>query len=180
MAPVETDAATRSNSLPIAMFGGQILLVSGLTTYVLYTTRRAAKAQPPSTKTRIQDPARRRNAFVFSTLALLSLASVTTFAVLWRAISYVEWAEHRNHQFPGGIWSGWYGTGEEQGWHLGDWITDIDLLRQSDAVTIRKPEGFLYTCQYAVGLLASSLFMGVEGNHPMLSVSVLHLYLYKL
>ena len=57
-----------------------------------------------------------------------------------------------------------------QSWHLGDWITDIDLLRQSDAVTIRKPEGFLYTCQYAVGLLASSMFMGVEGSHHLLSL----------
>ena len=174
MAPVETDAATRSNSLPVALFGGQILLVSGLTAYVLFTARRAAQAQPPSTRTRTQYPARRRHAVIFSVLAFLSLASVTTFAVLWRAISYVQWAEHAHHQTPGGIWSGWYGTGEGEGWHLGDWITDIDLLHESDAIAIRKPEGFLYTSQYAVGLLATSIFMGVQGKHHLLRSTLRH------
>lgn len=54
---------------------------------------------------------------------------------------------------------------------MGDWITDIDLVRQSDAVAIHKPEGFLYTSQYAVGLLASSIFIGVEGHRRNLSPS---------
>lgn len=171
MAPVDTDAATRSNSLPIAAFGGQILLVTGLTAHVLLTTRRAAKSLPPSTRTRSQDPARRRHAITFSILAFLSLASVTTFAFLWRAISYLQWADHANHETPGSIWSGWYGTGEEGRWHLGDWITDIDLVRQSDAVAIHKPEGFLYTSQYAVGLLASSIFIGVEGKKTTMNLT---------
>ncbi|KAF1844336.1 uncharacterized protein K460DRAFT_317782 [Cucurbitaria berberidis CBS 394.84] len=169
MAPVDTDAATRSNSLPIALFGGQILLVSGLTAHVLLTARRAAKSLPPSTRTRSQDPARRRYAITFSILAFLSLASVTTFAILWRAVSYVRWAEHGNHWTAGSLWNGWYGTGDDGRWHLGDWITDIDLLRESDAVAIMKPEGFLYTSQYFVGLLASSIFMGVEGHRRNLS-----------
>lgn len=163
MAPVEIDAATRSNSLPIALFGGQILLVTGLTTHVLLTARRAAKALPPSTSTRSQDPVRRRHAITFTIIAFLSLLSVTTFAALWRALSYVNWAEHANHGTPGNIWSGWYGTGDDEHWHLGDWLTDIDLLHESDLVGVMKPEGFLYTSQYFVGLLASSVFIGVEG-----------------
>ena len=164
MAPVDTDASARSNSLPIALFGGQVLLVTALTARVLLTTRRAAKSQPPSTHTRSQDPARRRHAFVFSVIALLSLLSVGSFAFLWRAISYVRWAQHNNQEIPGSLWSGWYGTGEEGRWHLGDWIADIDLVREFDAVGIMKPEGFLYTSQYFVGLIASSIFMGAEGT----------------
>ena len=165
MAPVDSDAAARNNTLPIVLFAGQALLVAGLTTNVLHTTRRAAKSLPPSARTRSQNPLRRRNAVVFSILAFLSLASVTTFAVIWRAISYIEWADQGNHEIPGGLWMGWYGTGEEGlgRWHLGDWIVDIDLTHELDAITVLKPEGFLYTSQHFVGLIASAIFMGVEG-----------------
>ena len=98
----------------------------------------------------------------FSIIALLSLLSVGSFAFLWRAISYVRWAEHNKHDIPGSLWGGPYGTGEER-WYLGDWIADIDLVREFDAVGIMKPEGFLYTSQYFVGLIASAIFMGAEG-----------------
>jgi len=168
MAPVDTAVSSRSNSLPIALFGGQVFLVAVLTARVLFTTWRAAKAQPPSTRTRSQDPARRRHAITFSIIALLSLVSVGSFAFLWRAISYVRWAEHHKHNIPGSLWSGSYGTSEGR-WHLGDWIADIDLVREFDAVGIMKPEGFLYTSQYFVGLIASAIFMGAEGRRRNLS-----------
>jgi len=163
MAPVDTAVSSRSNSLPIALFGGQVFLVVVLTARVLFTTWRAAKSQPPSTRTRSQDPARRRHAMTFSIIALLSLLSVGSFAFLWRAISYVRWAEHNKHDIPGSLWGGPYGTGEGR-WYLGDWIADIDLVREFDAVGIMKPEGFLYTSQYFVGLIASAIFMGAEGT----------------
>lgn len=152
-----------------------MLLVSALTAHVLLTARRAAKALPPSTRTRTQNSTRRRYAIVFSTLALLSLASVSTFAFIWRAISYVRWAEKGHHETPNSLWSGWYATGTEARWHLGDWVKDIDLVREFDAVGIMKPEGFLYTSQYFVGLLASAIFMGAEGmlmTSPRLQGSV--------
>lgn len=171
MAPVETDAASRSNNTPILLFGGQSLLVAGLTAHVLLTTRRAAKALPPSTRTRTQNELRRRHARVFTAIAALSLVSVTAFSVIWRVISYVHWAELGEHKTPGSLWQGWYGTGEEGvgNWHLGDWIKDIDLMQESDAVAILKPEGFYYTAQHFMGLLASSIFIGVEGHRRNLS-----------
>ena len=171
MAPVETDAASRSNNLPILLFGGQTLLVAGLTAHVLLTTRRAARALPPSARTRSQNDLRRRHARIFSAIALLSLASATTFSLVWRAISYVQWAELGNHETPGSLWQGWYGTGEKGvgNWHLGDWIKDIDLVREADAVAILKPEGFYYTAQHFMGLLASAIFVGVEGHRRNLS-----------
>ncbi|KAF9695657.1 hypothetical protein EKO04_006364 [Ascochyta lentis] len=171
MAPVETDAASRSNNLPILVFGGQTLLVAALTAHVLLTTRRAAKALPPSTRTRSQNEVRRRHARIFSAMALLSLATVTTFSVVWRVISYLQWAELGNHETPGSLWHGWYGTGDAGGgnWHLGDWIKDIDLVAESDAVALLKPEGFYYTAQHFVGLLASAIFIGVEGHRRNLS-----------
>ena len=171
MAPVETDAASRSNNTPILLFGGQTLLVAGLTAHVLLTTRRAAKALPPSTRTRAQNDVRRRHARVFSAIALLSLASVTAFSVVWRVISYVHWAELGEHKTPGSLWQGWYGTGDDGvgNWRLGDWIKDIDLMQESDAVAILKPEGFYYTAQHFTALLASSIFFGVEGHRRNLS-----------
>lgn len=166
MAPVEPDVLARSNVLPVSLFAGQVLLVLGLTTKVLITTRRAAQALAPTTTTRVQQTFRRRHALLFSTLAFLSLTSVTAFAVIWRASSYLEWAANGNHESPGSLWTGWYGTGDEGvgKWRLGDWLSDKNLIVESDAVAVARPEAFLYTSEHFVGLLAASMFMGVEGE----------------
>ncbi|KAF1922468.1 uncharacterized protein M421DRAFT_426867 [Didymella exigua CBS 183.55] len=171
MAPVETDAAARSNNLPVLLFGGQTLLVAALTAHVLLTARRAAQTLPPATRTRSQNHVRRRHARVFSALALLSLASVATFAVVFRVISYVQWAELGSRPTPGSLWQGWYGTGEHGvgAWHLGDWARDVDLVRESDAVAVLNPAGFFYTAQHFTALLAASIFIGVEGHRRSLS-----------
>lgn len=168
MAPVDN---AKSNSLPIALFGGQVLLVAALTVNVLVQTRRAALSLPPSTRTRSQNATRRRNAVVFSLLAAASLATVGSFAFIWRAISYVRWAENEHYATPNSIWAGWHASGSLPRWHLGDWISDIDLVREFDQVGIMKPEGFLYTSQYFVGLLATAIFMGAEGRRRNLSTS---------
>jgi hypothetical protein len=166
MAPVEPEASARNNLFAYAPFTSHILLVIGLTVHVLRVARRASKSLPPSTTTRSQQPLRRNYAILFSVLAALSLASVTTFAVFWRAISYAQWAESGAKNSPNGLWTGWYGTGEEGRLYLGDWIRDIDLRKAADKVAISTPEGFLYTSQHFLGLLASSIFFGVEGIHP--------------
>ncbi|KAF2026771.1 hypothetical protein EK21DRAFT_73409 [Setomelanomma holmii] len=173
MAPVEPEAHARNNLFAYAPFTGHIALVIGLTVHVLRVARRASKSLPPSTTTRTQQPLRRNYAIFFSALAALSLASVTTFAVLWRAISYVQWAESGAKNSPNGIWTGWYGTGEEGRLYLGDWIKDIDLRRAADKVAISTPEGFLYTSQHFLGLLASSIFFGVEGHRRNLKASTI-------
>ncbi|KAH9870158.1 hypothetical protein J1614_007080 [Plenodomus biglobosus] len=170
MAPVEN---AKSNSLPVAIFGGQIVLVAALTANVLLQARRAANSLPPSTRTRSQNSTRRRNAIVFSLLAAVSLASVGSFAFIWRAISYVFWAENKHYDIPNSILSGWSATGTDARWHLGDWISDIDLVREFDSVGIMKPEGFVYTSQYFVGLLAAAIFMGAEGRRRNFSTSTI-------
>ena len=166
MAPVEPEARSQSNALPIALFAGPTLLVVAVSAHVLYIARRAARALPPSTTTRSQQPLRRRHAAIFSVLAFLSLASVTTFAVVWRALSYLEWAEKGNHETPGSLWTGWYGTGEEGvgRWRLGDWLSDVHLGQEADTVAVLNPQGFIYTSQHWLGLAASSMFMGIEGT----------------
>ncbi|KAF2874091.1 hypothetical protein BDV95DRAFT_675511 [Massariosphaeria phaeospora] len=175
MAPLEPDATARNNTLPLALFSGQILLVAGLTTHVLTTARRAASSLPPSAATRSQQPARRRHATVFSVLALLSLLSVTTFAVMWRVVSYLDWAEKGNHETPGNLWAGWYGTGDEGvgRWRLGDWTSDVDLVRDTEALAVQRREGFVYTIQHFVGLLASAMFIGIEGHRRNLSTATI-------
>lgn len=166
MAPLEPSATAQSNRLAAVLFAGQTLLVTALTGNVLIKARRAARALPPPTQTRAQQDARRRHAILFSVLAGLSLASVTTFAFAWRALSYLDWAETGNHETPGSLWTGWYGTGEEGvgKWRLGDWLSDTDLFRSSDEVAVAKPEAFLYTSQHFVALVASAIFMGIEGQ----------------
>ncbi|KAF2678038.1 hypothetical protein K458DRAFT_317996 [Lentithecium fluviatile CBS 122367] len=175
MAPLDPDTTAQSNLKAVALFGVQVLLVVGLTTKVLLTARRVARSLPPSTETRGQEPIRRRHAITFSVLAFLSLASVTTFAVLWRAMSYLEWAEQGNHETPGSLWTGWYGTGDEGvgRWRLGDWLSDKNLVHESDTIAVSQAETFLYTSQHFVGLLTNSMFMGVEGRRRNLSTSVI-------
>jgi len=165
MAPLDPNSTAQSNLKPIGLFAGQVLLVVGLTTKVLLSTRRAARSLAPSTVTRGQEPVRRRQAIAFSILAFLSLASVTTFAVLWRVASYLEWAEIGNHKIPGGLWTGGYGTGDEGvgHWRLGDWLSDKNLVQESDTIAVSQAETFLYTSQHFVGLLTNAMFMGAEG-----------------
>jgi hypothetical protein len=165
MAPVEGAAAARDNIFAYAPFGGHILLTVTLTAHILLVARRAAKSLPPTTSTRSQQPLRRRYAIIFSSLAALSLASVTTFAFIWRAISYVDWSHSGAANAPNSLHSGPYGTDTDSHWYVGDWILDIDLQRESDKVAVTTAEGFLYTSQHFVGLLAASIFFGIEGKN---------------
>ncbi|KAL5371561.1 hypothetical protein DPSP01_014183 [Paraphaeosphaeria sporulosa] len=175
MAPLESSATAQSNRLPYALFAGQTALVAVLTANVLHKAYRAARALPPATATRAQVEARRRHAVVFSVLAFFSLTSVTTFAVLWRALSYLDWAHLGGHETPNTIWHGWYGTGEEGvgSWRLGDWLSDTDLIRASDEVAVAKPEAFVYTTQHFVALIGNAIFMGIEGRRRNLAASTI-------
>jgi hypothetical protein len=164
MAPVEGAAAHTNNIVAYAPFGFHILLTVGLTAHILLVARRAAKSLPPTTSTRSQQPLRRRYAIIFSSLAALSLASVTTFAFIWRAISYVDWSHSGAANAPNSLHSGPYGTDTDSHWYLGDWILDIDLQKESDKIAVTTAEGFLYTSQHFVGLLAASIFFGIEGK----------------
>jgi hypothetical protein len=164
MAPVETHTTARNNIFAYAPWSGHIALVIGLTAHVLLVTRRAAKSLPPTRSTRSQQSLRRNYVIFFSLLAALSLASVTTFAVLWRAISYAQWSETRGRGSFGGIFDGLYAKGNDARWYLGDWIQDPSLQKEVDNIAISTPEGFMYTSQHFIGLMASSVFFGVEGG----------------
>ncbi|KAF2657657.1 hypothetical protein K491DRAFT_594607 [Lophiostoma macrostomum CBS 122681] len=166
MAPLDPNAVSKSNALPVAILATQAATVAALTVYLGRNIRRAARALPPTTGTRAQEPVRRRNVAIFSALAFLSLASVTTFSVAWRVLSYFEWAEKDIHEAPGSLWTGWYGTGDEGvgRWRLGDWWSDTDLATDTDIVAVASPEGLLYTGQHLVGLATSAMFMGIEGR----------------
>jgi hypothetical protein len=65
---------------------------------------------------------------------------------------------------PNAVYLGKYGTSADDRWYFGDWMLDIDLQKEWDAVAVSTPEGFIYTTQYFVGLMASSIFFGVEGK----------------
>lgn len=166
MAPAPPDARSQSNAVPLLRYSAQVAVVAYLTVYIVRNIRRAARSLGPTTGTRAQEPVRRRNVAIFSTLALLSLISVTTFGVAWRVLSYFEWAEHHQHDSPNALWSGWYGTGDEGlgHWRLGDWWSDIDHPTDTDRVTVASPEGLWYTGQHLVGLATAAMFMGIEGN----------------
>lgn len=163
MAPVESEASARSNTIPYIVFSAHVTLVIVLTLNILDTARRAARSLPPATRTRTQQPLRRVYASIFSILALLSLSSVATFSIIWRAVEYIQWAEKGKHDFPNSLWRGWYAN-DVAHWHLRDWATDVDLVKEWSLVSVATPEGFLYTSQQYVGLLASAIFMGIEGG----------------
>lgn len=78
---------------------------------------------------------------------------------------------------PGSLWSGWYaGAGEKvddgmalgsllkvEGWQLGPWMQDSDLLRETNEAALGTASGFWWTYQSFVGLVVWSVFVGVEG-----------------
>ncbi|KAI8932822.1 hypothetical protein NX059_010305 [Plenodomus lindquistii] len=171
MPPVEN---AHSNSLPIIFFGTQILVPVLAAGVALDHVGRAATSLPPSSRTRAQNSTRRRHAVIFSLLATVSLATIAFFGFIWRVFSYVRWAEKKHYKIPNSSWEGWDTTAAGPHWHLREWISDIDLVRELDSVGIDKPEGFLYTSQYFVGLLAAAIFMGAEGrrrNFPTINIA---------
>jgi hypothetical protein len=161
MAPVETD--TGKGALQELAFTGRAFLVLGLSINAFLVARNAATALPPSSRTRSQQPLRRTYAAIFLGLALLSMASVTAFAFIWRAISYMEWYDAERSNAPNILWRGWYGRDAGR-WHLRNWLADTNLENQTDLISVLTPEGFFYTSQHYVGLLASAIFMGAEGE----------------
>jgi hypothetical protein len=163
MAPVEADADASSGLASYALFTGRAFLVVGLSINALFVARNAAMALPPSSRTRSQLPLRRTYAAMFLGLALLSLASVTVFAFVWRALSYMEWYNAGRVHWPNALWRGWYGNDAGR-WHLRHWLADVNLAADTDLFSIQMREGFLWTSQHYIGLLASAIFMGAEGE----------------
>jgi hypothetical protein len=161
----------RGNLLPIVRFAGHGLIVAALGTHVAWTAYKAPTHPPLSAYRPSQLLLRGRNATAFSVLAFLSLASVSVFAFRWRALSYMNWARLHDHKMPHSLWSGWSGAANDTvgHWRLGDWLADVDLRREADAISILTPEGFLYTTQHFIGQLVTAIFVGVEGR--CLSVS---------
>ncbi|OCL04411.1 hypothetical protein AOQ84DRAFT_250764, partial [Glonium stellatum] len=174
MAPVEPDL-TSSNTIPIALFSSQILLVAGLIATIFTTTRRAWRTLPPSYNTRRQQAWRRRVVLVFAGLALASLALESALAVTWRVLSYRDWARQGDLDVPNSIWAGWYGTGEDGvGLRLGGWMQDVDLVREAAGYAVRSPRVFVWTHQLVTGLITASIFMGIEaGQRRNLPVSTI-------
>ncbi|OCK95837.1 uncharacterized protein K441DRAFT_686237 [Cenococcum geophilum 1.58] len=173
MAPVEPEL-TNSNTVPIALFSSQVLVIAGLTTTALYTIRRAWRTLPPSHNTRLQQVWRRRAVFVFSFLAVASLAVQTAFSVAWRVLSYQEWARQGDYETSNGIWTGWYGTGEEGvGVQLGNWMKDVDLVREANRYVVQSPRAFVWTHQLFTGLIIASIFMGIEGQRRNLPATTI-------
>ena len=166
MAPLDPVATAQSNTYPLALFSSQIVLILAASAHVVQHIRRAAKDLPPPPSTRSQTSVRNRHAKLLAVLATLSFASVSLFAVAFRVLSYFEWADKGNHESPAGLWTGWYGTGDNGvgRWRLGDWYSDVDLNQQSEAVTVRSVEGFFYTAQHYTVLITAAIFFGVEGK----------------
>jgi hypothetical protein len=156
----------RGNLLPIVRFAGHGLIVVALSAHLAWTAHKAATHLSRSAYRRSQLTLRARNATAFSVLAFLSLASVSAFAFRWRALSYMNWARLYDHKIPNSLWSGWSGAANDAvgHWRLGDWLADIDLRREADAISILTPEGFLYTTQHFIGQLVTSVFVGVQGK----------------
>jgi hypothetical protein len=169
MAPVEPSALSTTWTPPLILFATQLVLFGPLTFSVVRAIRHAAKSIPPSSSTRAQVPLRHRHALIFATLGVVSLASVTTFGLAWRVLSYLQWAENKNHDVPGSLWSGWYGTGDDGVgyWRLADWARDTGLDGGVDGLgfALGNAEEAAWSGQWYVGLIATTFFFTVEGKN---------------
>jgi hypothetical protein len=163
MAPVDPDLHA-FNALPLAFFGTQALLVAALSALVLRTIRSAARTLPPASSTRAQQAGRKYDVAIFSTLAGVSLATLTYCTAMWRRESYLAWAEEGKFEVPGSLWSGWYGEGSEERWWLGSWVKDVGYFEEVAKAGVSGASGAFWADQAVLGLLVGSVFMGVEGE----------------
>lgn len=163
MAPVEPDL-DNNNVRTIALLSLKPLIVGALLLHIANTVSRARKTLPPTQATRNKQVKRRKDLKIFSGLALFSLAIVSYFAVSWRVLSYTAWVEQSNEEVSNSLWTGWYGTGEDgMGLQLGRWWKDTDVQREGDARAVMTSKGFWWTQAQLSGLIAWSIFVGIEG-----------------
>jgi hypothetical protein len=76
---------------------------------------------------------------------------------------------------PNSLWDGWYANSQAvddgislgslklEGWQLGRWMKDTNLLVETNEACLGSVSGFWWTYQSFVGLVVWSIFVGVEG-----------------
>lgn len=178
MAPLDPAATARTNIYPITFFSAQVFLITLWLANIISHIRRAATSLSPPPSTRSQTSVRNRHAKVFGALAVISLISVSVFAVAFRVLSYFEWAEKGGHESPAGLWTGWYGTGDigVGRWRLGDWFSDVDLNNQWAVAAMGSAEGIFYIHQHVVVFIATVIFFGAEGHRRKFPPTVIASY----
>lgn len=75
---------------------------------------------------------------------------------------------------PGTLWDGWYYNafstpregilGKLEGWQLGRWMQDTNLIAETNSASFGDATGFWWTYQSFVGLITWSVFVGLEGK----------------
>lgn len=183
MAPVDPSTAN-SNAQPLILLAIQTGLITILLGSITRFISRVRSSLPPSLNTRDGHPWHKKSIALFSLLAVLSLGLTTYHALAWRYASYQNWAEQSGANTPGSLWSGWYaspqtvddgfslGSLKFEGWQLGRWTKDTDLVRETNEAAMGSSSGFWWTYQNFVGLVVWSIFVGVEG---MFCVYALHI-----
>jgi hypothetical protein len=162
MTPVDPDASN-SNLQALTLFtahASAILLVISIVTRFL---AKSSYSLPPSHNTHRHDKRHQRHIALFSALTVLSFLMTVYHAVIWRVASYTSWARAHRVNTPNTLWSGWYGSAQEEvGWQLGRWMRDVDLRAEADDALFGTSKAVWWTYQELVGIVTWSIFVGID------------------
>ncbi|TID17707.1 hypothetical protein E2P81_ATG10683 [Venturia nashicola] len=184
MAPVESSVAN-SNALPLTLLALHTGIITTLVATITRFILRVHSSLPPSLNTRDGRPWHKKSIALFSLLAITSLGLATYHALAWRYASYQNWATESGVNTAGSLWGGWYAGANAnanerglldngsslgsllkgEGWQLGRWMQDSDLLKETNEAALGTASGFWWTSQSFLALVIWSVFVGIEGRH---------------
>lgn len=165
MAPIEPNIHN-SNLRPLSMFGGYLVLASGLSGLISYDVLyKAFRSLPPSQDTRHRQSNREKHMQIFAILAVLSLAMTWYHMLQYFALSYRVWAHEMDEPLPLTLWgeNGYFAFGTLR-LALGRWLKDTSLFEDAWEIVIERSSRYWWSQQIFLGAAAWSVFVGIEGE----------------
>ena len=174
MAPIEPDLYN-SNSRPLSLLGGYLVLASALTGLISYDVfYKAFRALPPSQDTRHRQSNREKHLQLFALLALISLATACYHVLHYFALSYRVWAYEMGEMLPPTVWGedGYIAFGT-LGLSLGRWLHDTSVFRDAWEIVIERSRRYWWSQQIFLGAAVWCVFVGIEGEPLVIALRLL-------
>ncbi|KAK5147546.1 hypothetical protein LTR04_000806 [Oleoguttula sp. CCFEE 6159] len=181
MAPIDPDLHV-SSTRALVYFSSQALGVAALLAVIISTLRRAWRTLPPALNTRQHQAKRRSDVVKFAALAAVSFVLLACCNIYHHRRSYNEWTAQRlapspPKPLPNGLLGREYlhptDGAEALDWEIGRWFRDTDVLTGFYKVVTETSKSFWWSQQHFAGVVAWSLFVGIEGRRRNLPKSTL-------
>ncbi|TKA53650.1 hypothetical protein B0A49_12947 [Cryomyces minteri] len=181
MAPIDPDLHV-SSTRALVYFSSQALGIAALLAVIISTLRRAWRTLPPALNTRQHQAKRRSDVVKLAGLAAVSFVLLACCNVYHHRRSYNEWTAQRlapspSKPLPNGLLGRAYlrptDAAEALDWEIGRWFRETDVVTGFYKVVTETSKSFWWSQQHFAGVVAWSLFVGIEGHRRNLPKSTL-------